>query len=117
MWGPFANVFGAMAAAARGNGVAAPGSHPGNPLAADGAFPSTAAPTLAMPGAPMMMPFFHPAMGMAAGGFAWPPAMVSAATPPQTAQVHVGKTAKKASGPESSRARTKGDAPERTPPA
>ena len=115
MWGPFANVFGAMAAAARGTGAMADGGAPPGGSVPGGSVPG-GAPFFG--NAPMMMPFFHPAMGMAAGGFAWPPSS-AAPGPGAPAPPRVEETSKPTTRPEPSRGNTSNarEEPARTPPA
>ena len=117
MWGPFANVFGAMAAAARGTGAMAEGGAPpaGGSVPPGGSVPG-GAPFFG--NAPMMMPFFHPAMGMAAGSFAWPQPG-TAPGPGATAPPRVEETSKLTTRPEPSQGNKSNarEEPARTPPA
>ena len=111
MWvsNPFANVFGAMAAAAsRGTGAPAEGTAGGGPVPGGASFFGA--------GAPMMMPFFYPAMGMAAGGFAWPPAGAGA-EPGAPAPARAAETSEPAARPEPSRGKQTLEESARTPPA
>ena len=113
MWGPFANVFGAMAAAARGGAPAdggAGGAAPVGPVPGGAPFFGN--------GAPMMMPFFHPAMGMAAGGFAWPPAGPGLGAPaPARAEETSKPTNEPQPQPEPNQGKQTWEEPAPTPPA
>ena len=114
MWGPFANVFGVMAAAARGTAAPAEGGAGGVPPGPGGAVPG-GAPFFGA-GAPMMMPFFHPAIGVAPGGFAWPPAGTGAgAGAPAPARLE--EASKPTTRSEPSRGKRTPEEPACTPPA
>jgi hypothetical protein len=66
----------------------------------------------------MMMPFFHPAMGMAAGGFAWPPAGPGLGAPaPARAEETSKPTNEPQPQPEPNQGKQTWEEPAPTPPA